>query len=243
MSLQNFFLQKSPELPWLIQVKTDGTWTATIVEPNAKAGQRTELLQVGEIRQELITIAPINNCEIYTVDAAYAQRSNLGVNIGDGVYVSSSLGASEMNPKDTSDSPFSWSLPTTNLFGVNWCVFMEVIADGLVFVIVSSNVAQVAPLTVPTRKLNKPVNVVEQVLSSSQMALVPPNIITRDVGDFTTQVKVRDDVLIQGNSFENIHGRVETVVAGQIDLFAPHNQDTGGNVAGGLVVSQASDGT
>lgn len=245
MTLPNFWIQESPELVWTVLVKTDGTWTATIVEPNAKIGQRTELLQVGEIRQELITVTPINNCEVYTVDGAYAERSNQGVNVGDGVYVSKTTGASELNPKDSGDSPFSWSLPTTNLFGINWGIFLEVIADGLVFCVVNSNVAQLAPLTIPTRKLNKPVNVVDSVLSGSQMALVPPNIITRDVGDFTTQVKVRDDVLVQsGNgNFETIHGRVKTVVAGQIDLFAPHNQDTGGNVAGGLVVSQASDGT
>jgi hypothetical protein len=246
MTLPNFWIQKSPELPWTILVKTDGTWTATIAEPNAKVGQRTELLQVGEIRQELITVAPINNCEAYTVSGAYAERSNDGVNVGDGVYVSLSTGGgSEMNPRDSGDSPFSWTLPTTNLFGINWCIFLECIADGFMFCAVNSNVAQLAPLTIPTRKLNKPVNVVDQVLSSSQMALVPPNIITRDVGDFTTQVKVRDDVLVQSKvgNFENFQGRVKTVVAGQIDLYAPHNQDTGGNVAGGMVVSQTSDGT
>lgn len=244
MTLPDFWIQKSPELVWTVLVKTDGTWTATIVEPNAKVGQRTELLQVGEIRQELITIAPITLCEAYVVGAAYAQRSNNGVNIGDGVYVSLTTGGgSELNAQDSGDSPFAWPLPTTNLFGVNWCVFLECVADGLMFCQVSSNVPQLAPLTIPTRKLNKPVNVVDQVLSGSQMALVPPNIITRDVGDFTTQVKVRDDVLVQGNSFNNIHGRVKAVAAGQVDLYAPHNQDTGGNVAGGMVVSQTSDGT
>lgn len=243
MTLPIFYIQKSPELVWTVLVKTDGTWTATIVEPNAKIGQRTELLQVGEIRKELITIAPINNCEIYVAGGLYAGRSNEGVNLSDGVSVSSSVGTSELVPKDSGDSPFAWPLPTTNLFGVNWTVFLEVITDGFVFCAISSNVPQLAPLTIPTRRLNKPVNVVDAVLSSSQMALIPPNIVTRDVGDFTTQVKVRDDVLVQGNSFNNIHGRVQAVAAGQIDLYAPHNQDTGGNVPGNLVVSQASDGT
>lgn len=243
MSLPKFFLQESPELPWVITVKTDGTWDAIIAEPNAKIGQRTELLQVGEIRQELITIAPITNCEAYVIGAAYAGRSNQGVNIADGVYVSNTVSVTELAPQDSGDSPFAWPLPTTNLFGVNWCVFLECIADGFMFCSVGSNVAQLAPLTIPTRKLNKPVNVVDAVLGSSQMALIPPNIITRDVGDFTTQVKVRDDILVQSNIFNNIHGRVKTVVAGQIDLYAPHNQDTGGNVQGSMVVSQASDGT
>ncbi len=239
----DFGMQKSPELPWIVEVATDGTWQASIVGPVLE-GQRTELLQVGEIRGELITVAPITNCEVFTVSGAYSGRSNQGVNVADGVYVSDPSGAgSEMNASDSGDSPFSWPLPTTNLFGVNWCIYARAVADGNMFCIVSSNVAQLAPLTIPTRKLNKPCNILNDVLGSSDMELIPPDIIRRSVGDFTTEVKVRDDILLQGTSFNNVHGRVKEVIAADITLYAPHNQDSGGVVQGSMVVSASADGT
>ena len=244
MSLANFFVQPTPELEWQLTAKVDGTWAATITNINGKAGQRSEYLQVGEIRQELITIQPITNCRVMTISGLWAERgsgSAAGVQAGDGGLGSSSTGASELN--ETLAGPFAWPTPSTNLFGVNWGVYIEAIADGLVICLVNSNVAQLAPLTIPTRKLNKPSTVGDIVLSSSQMAYVFPDKITRDVGDFTTQVKVRDDVLVHTDSFGNYTGRVKSLTAGELTMYAPHNKDSGGNIAGGLVVTQASDGT
>lgn len=244
MSLANFFIQPEPELPHILTVDSDGTWKVEVIAISAKANQRSALFAVGPIRKDNIIFAPISNCRIMTISALWGQRGAgdaAGVGASDGVFVSSSIGASELN-ETLGPAAFNYT-PGAGLFGQGWYWFIEAIADGNVVCLASQNVGIVPGMDVPTVKRNKPVNVVDAVLSDSTMAYVPPDQITRSVGDFTTQVKPRDDILARMDAFGVVTGRVKSVVAGTITLYAPHGKDSGGDGNGGLVVSQASDGT
>ncbi len=244
MSLANFFIQPEPELPHTLAVDSTGAWTLTILKTDAKAGQRSALFAVGPIRVSNIVQQPITNCRIMQVSALWGQRGagiDAGVGASDGVLVSSSVGASEAN-EVLGPGPKNY-IPGAGLFGQGWYWWVEALADGLVFCAMAQSVGITPGMDIPTVKRNKPVNVVDAVLSDSTMAYVPPDQITRSVGDFTTQVKPRDDILARMDAFGVVTGRVKSVVAGTITLYAPHGKDSGGNGNGGLVVSQASDGT
>ena len=231
--------QDLPALPSVLAVASDGTWVITVAG-TALEGQRTEFFQTGPIRASNVVLAVMTNLRAVWALTPWDQRSAL-TGIMDGAMLEDSQAVGEL--VETSAAGNIVPPNVANQHGVLWGFWLEAEADGAVLGSATQSVGIVPGMDIPIRKLNKPVNIMDAVLDGESMAYVPPNKITRAAGDFTTQVKARDDILAIMDAFGKVTGRVESVIAGEITLYADHGKDSGGNGNGGLVVSTASDGT
>lgn len=231
--------QDLPALPSKLEVASDGTWVITIAG-TALEGQRSELFQVGPIRASNVVLAVMTNLRAVWPLTPWDQRDPL-TGIMDGAMLEDSAALGEL--VETSGAGNIVPPNVSNQPGVLWSFWFEAEADGPVLATATQSVGIVPGMDVPIRKLNKPVNVMDAVLDGEDMAYVPPNQITRDAGSFIGQVKPRDDILAIMDGFGKVTGRVKTVIADTITLYADHGKDSGGVGNGGLVVSTASDGT
>jgi len=231
--------QELPTLPSTLKAASDGTWVITVAG-TALAGQRTELFQVGPGRVDNIVLAVMTNLRALWALTPWDQR-DADTGVMDGAFLEDSDAVGEVVEVTVAGNIVPPSV--ANQPGVLWSFWFEAVADGAVSATATQSVGIIPGMDIPARRLNKPVNIMDAVLDGESMAYVPPDQITRAAGDFTTQVKARDNVLASMDAFGVVAGRVKSVVAGAITLYVPHGKDSAGNGNGGLVVSTPSDGT
>lgn len=230
--------QDLPALPSKLEVASDGTWVITVAG-TALEGQRSELFQIGPIRASNIVLAVMTNLRALWALTPWDQRDP-AMGIMDGAMLEDSVVTGEVVETDSAGNIVPPNV--ANPPGILYSFWFEAEADGVVLATATQSVGIVPGMDIPIRKLNKPVNVMDTVLDGEDMAFVSPNKITRDAGTFIGQVKPRDDILAIRDGFGKVTGRVKSVLATEITLYADHGIDSGvGN--GGLVVSTPSDGT